>query len=250
MEAISSSTKLNKVSSCPVQRSTEEGIKQQVIPENPSRNMGYVDSRCLHLLNPEALLNVLPKQISNPKVLEQYIAKNPQLKSIIEQYGLDIKAGDYENFLKYTDEHMKQTSYIAGRICDGVKKPVDKPHVVKAARLHDIGKIFIPSSILNKPENLTPEEKKVMDVHSDLGYELLRTLKFDPKTLKLIKNHHSYGEDSSLEQQIVSAADVYAALTEKRPYKTSIPHQQAIEIMKNKNHFSDDTIETLSGINN
>ena len=126
MEAISSSTKLNKVSSCPVQRSTEEGIKQQVIPENPSRNMGYVDSRCLHLLNPEALLNVLPKQISNPKVLEQYIAKNPQLKSIIEQYGLDIKAGDYENFLKYTDEHMKQTSYIAGRICDGVKKPVDK----------------------------------------------------------------------------------------------------------------------------
>ena len=241
MEAVSFSQQVNRLGRN-TQKKWQADCIIQAMPENPSRDLGYVDGRCLHLLYPEALLNVLPGQISNPKVLKLYLDRNPELKAIIDKYGLDIKSGDYSNFLKYSDRHMKQTSYTAGKICDEIKKPADKPRIVKAARLHDIGKIF------NKPDNLSAEERAIMDAHSDLGYQLLSTLKIDPKTLELIKNHHHFDKNSSLEQQIVSASDIYSALTEKRPYKKSMDSKQAIDIMSTQNSFSDDIINAFKRI--
>lgn len=246
MEALSS-LRLDRSNNSYCTKNVHDNYIMNAVPQNPSRNMDYVDGRCLHLLSPNILLNVLPRQISNSKVLEQYINKNPQLKQMLDRYGLNIKNGDFNNFLQYTDEHMKQTAYIAGKICDEMGIFANKPQIVKAARLHDMGKIFIPAEILNKPENLTPEEKEIMNIHSELGHQLLTSLKIDPKTLDLIKNHHNFDGNSSVEQQIVSAADVYAALTEKRPYKESLSHEKAMQIMR-ANDFSDEVLDAVEKI--
>ena len=235
-----------KISSPNYQRAAgfNHKLVYDAMPQPACRNLSYIDSRCIGLLNPSSLMEILPKQISNPKTLMQIVEKNPRLKELLQVKGLKISDGDFINFLKFTDEHMKLTASVASKICDGIKIPIDKARIVKAARLHDMGKIFIPADIINKPEYLTTGEKEVMSIHPELGTELLRALKIDPKTLDLIKNHHNFNKNSSLEQQIVSAADVYAALTENRPYKKSMPHKQAISIIEQSN-FSQEVIDAI-----
>ena len=56
--------------------------------------------------------------------------------------------------------------------------------------LHDLGKVLIPSKILNKPAKLNFKERKIMNIHSTLGYELLKTQHLPTETLSLIKYHH------------------------------------------------------------
>ncbi len=222
-------------------------LYDEVSPTPECRDLYHVDSRCLYMLGPYTLLGVLPKQLSNPKNLKTIVDKNPHLKDVLRKNNINLSNGDFVNFLNFTDEHMRTTAYIAGEICKNMNKPVDRIRVIKAARLHDIGKIFIPSKILNKPDNLTSEEKKIMSMHSDLGYELLSTLNIDKQTLNLIKNHHKYNKNSSLEQQIVSAADIFAALTENRPYKKSMSNERALSIIRQTN-FSPEIIKALESI--
>jgi len=203
-----------------------------VHPENELKNLSYIDSRCLAMLSPATLLELLSKQISNPKNLVNIVDRNPALKEMLVKNNLKVVNGDLINFLKFTDDHMKLSANIASLICDNIKSPVNKNRVVQAARLHDLGKLFIPYEIINKPNNLTEEEKHLMALHPELGYQLLHALNFDEKTLELIRNHHNINKTSPIEQQIVSAADVYSALIENRPYKSPMHPKQAIGIIE------------------
>ena len=235
-------------------------IRQRIIfdvaPTPQYRNLSYVDSRYVGLINPYALLDFLPEQISKPKNLEYIVNKNPHLKKLLDKYGLKLNNDKGSvisiggNLPKSTDNHMKETARIASRICDELGKkglPVDKLRVIKAARLHDLGKIFIPRSILNKPEGLTGDEKQVMDIHSELSYQLLKTFNIDEKTLELIRNHHNCHAASPIEQQIVSIADVYSALSENRSYKKSLPKEQTINIIE-QSGFSKEVVDALKRI--
>ena len=244
-----SSIKLNNVMQNDYCQERHNRIVLDSLPKPECRNLPYIDSRCLAMLGPYTLLGTLPKQITNSKTLKMLVNKNPQLKKMLKENKINLNKADYVNFLNFSDEHMKSCAYIAGKICDGINKNIDKTRVVKAARLHDMGKIFIPAKILNKPNNLSKSEKKIMAIHSELGYQLLRTFNIDAKTLDIIKNHHNFNSKSSLEQQIVSAADIFAALTENRPYKKSMSGEQAINILKLKD-FSPEVIQALENMVN
>lgn len=224
-------------------RAVRRKVITEVIPQPTYRDLTYDDCRSIGNLNPTFLIESLSADLSKCENIEAMVKKNPELKKLLKKYNLTIKNRGYNSQL-YTNDHMKQTAFLASRICDNIGKKVDRTRVIKAARLHDVGKIFIPSEILNKPDKLTPEERKVMAVHAELGHKLLETLKIDSKTLDLIKNHHNCSENSSIEQQIVSAADIYTALTEERPYKKSATKEQAIEIVL-QNNFSNEVIEAL-----
>ncbi len=119
-----------------------------------------------------------------------------------------------------------------------------------ASALHDIGKISIPSAILNKPGRLTPEEFAVMKTHSAIGASMLEALpiyKDEPlvKTAyKICRWHHERydgrgypdglkGDEIPIESQVVALADVYDALTSERVYKKAIPHDEAVRMIKN-----------------
>lgn len=116
--------------------------------------------------------------------------------------------------------------------------------------LHDIGKIKIPESILNKPCQLTDEEWKIMKMHTIEGYEILQHANIDQnnnfmKTAKAICrwHHEKYdgnGYPDGLKEenipicaQVVSMADVYDALTSERCYKRSYTHDEAIKMIIN-----------------
>ncbi|WP_347986197.1 HD domain-containing phosphohydrolase [Methylomonas sp. AM2-LC] len=114
-----------------------------------------------------------------------------------------------------------------------------------AAPMHDTGKIGIPDSILCKPGKLTPEEWKIMQTHSQIGYDILS--KSDAPLLKLaaeIALHHhekwnGTGYPNALKEKdipesarIVAIADVFDALTMDRSYKKAWPVEQAINMIK------------------
>ena len=120
--------------------------------------------------------------------------------------------------------------------------------ITTASSLHDIGKIYIPEEILNKPGRLTDEEFKIMKTHSELGASIIRDMRF-PQNHPLVHTaweicrwHHERwdgkgypdglkGEEIPISAQVVSIADVYDALTSERCYKKAFDHDTAIKMI-------------------
>jgi diguanylate cyclase (GGDEF)-like protein/putative nucleotidyltransferase with HDIG domain len=111
------------------------------------------------------------------------------------------------------------------------------------ALLHDVGKIMIPSDVLNKPGRLTKEEWELMKRHPEAGVELLSAVEFPWDVLPIVRSHHEcwdgsgypdelVGEEIPLTARIVCLADVYDALTTERSYKRGLAHDDAMEIMR------------------
>ncbi|MDE6779859.1 MAG: response regulator [Ruminococcus sp.] len=119
-----------------------------------------------------------------------------------------------------------------------------------ASALHDIGKISIPGSILNKPGRLTPEEFDIMKTHTTTGASLLEEIPIykDDPLVKVAReicrwHHERYdgkgypdglkGEEIPISAQIVAVADVYDALTSERCYKKAFSHDKAFQMIVN-----------------
>jgi len=110
------------------------------------------------------------------------------------------------------------------------------------ALLHDVGKIVVPSEILNKPGRFTPEEREIMERHAPAGAELLADIEFPWDILPMVRGHHERwdgtgypdriaGEDIDLSARITCIADVFDALTTDRPYRPGFTVDQALEMM-------------------
>ena len=119
-----------------------------------------------------------------------------------------------------------------------------------ASALHDIGKIGIDETILNKPGKLTPEEFEVVKTHSMLGAEMLHQLdNFNEQPLlqtayEITRWHHERwdgrgypdglkGDAIPISAQLVALADVYDALTSERCYKKAFSHEKAVQMILN-----------------
>ena len=179
--------------------------------------------------NPKALLE---KFITNNSV-NQMLKKSPVVSEILENKG--VKATPcFANIKNMENSHIKTTVEFASGIAELLNlSSEDKNIISKGALFHDFGKIMIPSDLINKHGSLTADEKKVVDTHSNIGYEMLKTTGMDSRVLSIIKNHHRAASmTNDYRTRIVSVADVYSALTENRAYKESLTMKQAFEIMK------------------
>ncbi|CAA7620018.1 Response regulator receiver modulated metal dependent phosphohydrolase [Candidatus Terasakiella magnetica] len=136
----------------------------------------------------------------------------------------------------------------------------------KSAPLHDIGKVGIPDSVLLKPGRLTPEEFEIIKTHAALGGDTLagieRSLSTPSSFLRLAReiamSHHEKwdgsgypqglrGEDIPLSARIMAIADVFDALTCKRPYKEPFSHDAAVEMIRSGSgtHFAPVIVEAF-----
>lgn len=119
-----------------------------------------------------------------------------------------------------------------------------------ASALHDIGKISIPDSILNKPGKLTTEEFEVVKTHAAVGASILQNLPMTQDepliqvAYQICRWHHErydghgypdglVGDQIPITAQVVSLADVYDALTGERCYKKAYPHETAVRMIQN-----------------
>jgi putative nucleotidyltransferase with HDIG domain len=108
-----------------------------------------------------------------------------------------------------------------------------------AATLHDIGKIGVPDTILNKPGRLDEREYRIVQTHPLVGAELLRAWGLDVPS-QFVAQHHERidglgyplgltGDDIALEARIIHVADAYVAMTFDRPYRSAMTSEEALQ---------------------
>ncbi len=141
----------------------------------------------------------------------------------------------------YTAGHQQRVERLACAIARELgfsEEQVEGIHI--AALLHDIGKITLPSEYLSKPTRLTKEEKALFKHHPEVGYEILKNIKFSWPVAEIVYQHHEHldgsgyprgltDEDILLEAKILSVADVVEAMSSHRPYRPSLGIAMAIE---------------------
>jgi HD-GYP domain-containing protein (c-di-GMP phosphodiesterase class II) len=145
----------------------------------------------------------------------------------------------------YTSAHSQQiadwsadTAKILGRSPDEVED------IYWGGLLHDIGKIGIPDAILNKPGKLDPSEWEVVHKHPDLGADLIAPIKKLARVAPIINSSHERydgkgyprglrKDEIPIGARIVSVADSYSAMKDRRPYKDPISDEMAIQELVN-----------------
>ena len=180
--------------------------------------------------------------VARTKSLINFKRLNDNLASI--EYVLFSLAKTVEAKDEYTQGHVERVSKLA--IALGRKMGLSEEEM-EALRyggiLHDIGKIGIPGSILNKPGPLSPEEWEVMKNHPVAGYNICLPLKKNlGYALEVIRHHHEKldgsgypdgikDEEISTAARIMAVVDIYDALVTDRPYRKGMPLDKAIEIL-------------------
>ena len=155
-----------------------------------------------------------------------------------------------------TGSHLDRMSRFSRLIARGLVKSHNLTdefveQVFLFSPLHDIGKIGIPDSVLRKPGAFTPEERKVMESHVELGVQMVDRLVRDfslgavagiDVLRNLVGGHHEFldgsgyprarcGGQVSLESRIVTVADIFDALTSKRVYKQAWSIDEALDVL-------------------
>ncbi len=191
---------------------------------------------------------LLLKAYSDESYVISLISKNPELQNMLQNSGLtEIYP---QNITQITQAHLKTTTANAMRIANEMGiSAADKKILELACVFHDYGKILIPKEILNKPDKLNAAEKEIMDMHAQLGYQLLSKSNLNKRVLELIKNHHKpCAENADILGQILSVADIYSALKEQRSYKKPLTEKQAFQILDQKakqGEVSTEVVEAL-----
>jgi putative two-component system response regulator len=142
-----------------------------------------------------------------------------------------------------TGEHSYRVGKLAALLAQEFGCDDDTCYMIElAARLHDIGKIGVPDAILLKPEKLNDAERQIMRTHTTVGAELLSKSNIPHMQMaeEIARHHHEWWDGSGypgnlsgsaipLAARITALADVFDALTHKRPYKIAWPPEAALD---------------------
>ncbi|NOZ41157.1 MAG: HD-GYP domain-containing protein [Planctomycetes bacterium] len=146
---------------------------------------------------------------------------------------------------QYTCGHSERVALYAKRLAEQVGYGEDACELLYlTGLLHDVGKIAINDAILNKPDRLTDEEFAEIQRHPDEGWKILHELKQLNYVLPGVLHHHERidgkgypdglaGKDIPLDGRVLAVADAYDAMTSDRAYRTGMPHDKAISILRN-----------------
>jgi len=159
-------------------------------------------------------------------------------KTSLKSYNLEAtmryQLSMLENLDNVTRTHSENVASLVCRICEYLRcKTSFTSYCTISAYLHDIGKLYIPKEIVNKPEKLTDSEYEIMKTHTLIGYKIcMDDLQLRPYALGVKYHHESLngtgypeslkGSQIPYEAQIIKVADEYDAIVAKRQYKTHI----------------------------
>lgn len=131
----------------------------------------------------------------------------------------------------YTRDHGEQVSQYARVAAERLALTDEEKHVACcAALLHDVGKVGVSASVLNKPGPLLPEERAHVEMHVRIGYEMLREIPALEDVAEAVLYHHERfdgsgypeglaGEQIPIASRIVAVVDAYCAMLDRRSYK-------------------------------
>ncbi len=168
-------------------------------------------------------------------------------KTYLKSYNLDNSIQYQLNLLDsldvYTRKHCESVAAITCNLCKKLHLSNGfTEYCTICAYLHDIGKLFVPSSVLQKPGPLTQEEYEIMKKHTTFGYKLcIKDTKIRPYYAGAYYHHEALDgtgypqglvkKDIPYEAQIIRVADEYDALVNKRQYKSHIGITDTLKII-------------------
>ena len=155
----------------------------------------------------------------------------------------------------YTAGHQQRVARLACAIAREMglsEEQVDG--IFMAALIHDIGKIYVPAEILNRPARLNDTEMDLVKTHPNIGYDIVREIDFAQPVDRMIVQHHERidgsgypnginNNDMILEARILAVADVVEAMASHRPYRPALSIDDALsEIDKYRNKLYDQRV--------
>jgi putative nucleotidyltransferase with HDIG domain len=199
----------------------------------------------------EAYLGVAVKRMfaTGPEAFNQYFQRFQQAAQKAGNEGLSlldtvtalafaIDAKDH-----YTQGHSQSVSRLAAQVARHIGLDEAEVEEIRlGAILHDIGKIGVPETLLNKPSPLTPDEYEIMKSHTVLGWKILEPLKVKSieRIRGMVRHHHErfngkgypdglVGEDIPLGARIISIVDSFDSMVSRRVYKEGLPVAEALQ---------------------
>jgi HD-GYP domain-containing protein (c-di-GMP phosphodiesterase class II) len=220
-----------------------------IIAALPESDFGERELRLLGGLAHQAQLAIA--NASNYEGLEQTFV------STVEALANALEAND-----EYTSMHARWITDLALRVGDELD--LDKSGLKRlelGALLHDIGKIGIPSDILQKPGRLTAEERALIETHPELGERIIAPIDRLQEVRTIVRHCHERwdgdgypdgisGEDIPLESRIVFVCDAYHAMTTDRPYRKRLSHPEAVRRLRDGagSQFDARVVEVCVGV--
>lgn len=213
----------------------------------------------IQMIFPEVLITSIMVTVC---ILGIYMNQEDPALTELSRYHADTVmsfANLIENRDNNTGGHIRRTSQYVKLIADGMrekgyhKNVFTKDYVnnlVKAAPMHDIGKISVPDAVLQKPGKLTDEEYDIMKKHSENGGKIIMETfsnfgneEFPKMAYEVARYHHEKwngrgypeglkGEEIPLHARIMAVADVFDAVSEKRCYREAMPLDKCFEIIE------------------
>ena len=173
------------------------------------------------------------------EVRERVTELEHRFLDVVRTWGESIESKDH-----YTQGHCERVASYACALASAAG--MDSEHLRwfrMGALLHDVGKIVVPSSILNKPGLLTAEEWAIMRRHPQAGVHLLREIDFPWDIRPMVRHHHEHwdgggypdglaGDDIPRSARILCLADVFDALTSSRSYRPGLTPAHALSVMR------------------
>ncbi len=164
----------------------------------------------------------------------------------------------------YTAGHQQRVAQLAWAIGHKMKVPADMLRGIHlAAIIHDIGKMYVPAELLSKPGKLSDIEFALIKTHSQVGYDILKTIEFQWPVAKIVLQHHERLDNSGypqslsakeilLEAKILAVADVVEAMASHRPYRPALGIDKALyEISRKKDILYDvEVVDACLGLFN
>jgi PAS domain S-box-containing protein len=185
------------------------------------------------------------QDVTERKKSEEKLKKT--MDATIETLSKTIEAKD-----PYTSGHQHRVCQLTVPLAQELGLAKDKIEGIRIASLiHDIGKIGLPTETLSKPSKLTDIEFSLIKGHSQIGYDILKSIDFSYPIAQIVLQHHERingtgypnnlkGDKILLEAKIIGIADVVEAMSSYRPYRPALGIDKALEeISKNRGTLYD-----------
>ncbi|MEJ5301025.1 MAG: HD domain-containing phosphohydrolase [Thermodesulforhabdaceae bacterium] len=198
------------------------------------KDLSARESFWLDLVSPELFYII--------KTQNDFIASFADLAEFEKIAGILSKIIDYRT--PFTVVHSSGVTAISTHIAELIGFSEEETLMIKiAGLLHDIGKIVVPTEILNKPGSLTPDETAIIKTHTYYTYKILNRIQgIDPIHIWAAFHHERLngkgypfkkrGNEIPLGARIVAIADVLSAITEDRPYRKGMSEEMAKKVME------------------
>lgn len=192
-----------------------------------------------HLNESHALYSRLKAQHRVAQVERRNSALEARFLEMAHHWGDSIESKDH-----YTQGHCQRVAFFACVLADSTGMDSRSLFWFRlGALLHDIGKIIVPTEVLNKAGNLSDAEWAVMKRHPEAGLDLVADIDFPGDVRAIIRNHHERwdghgypdglaGDEIPFAARVLCVADVYDALTTARSYRDSLTHSRAAQVMR------------------